>query len=251
MSVEYRVVERRWLSGERVLYVQRRMPSGGWGGSSCSALDVVVTGTSLRSRGTVSGRTSKSRARLRRRLETAMALGIDLGVMVTLTTKEKVSGRAIKGPLHRWMQGLVRKYRPELVIWVLEFQARGAAHVHAVTTCYLPMEWVARAWESTGMAPAASGTRVERVRRPKYLMKYCGKQGQEVDPLDRPTGRTWGMRGSRSSEVSSASRGVVEYVGAATGDKDRCVYLQKAARPDFPGQKVWRSGDFIWKGGRF
>lgn len=130
------------------------------------------------------------------------------------------NGPEVKGHLRALWERLRRRgYLSEhAIIWWLEFQARGAAHIHAVTTGYIDKSWIADAWaEITGGNPRAC-SRVEGLRNPdaagSYAAKYAAKRDQKVAPeWFANVGRWWGYVGRRPEEgdlpswASARSRG--------------------------------------------
>lgn len=87
-------------------------------------------------RGVIQCWSAKSRARLTYRLGT-LAIGAQFtGVceMVTLTYPSEfpLSGRVVKRHLAAWRRRMERRYGDRRAVWKLEFQRRGAPHVHVL-----------------------------------------------------------------------------------------------------------------------
>ena len=130
------------------------------------------------------------------------------------------------------------------VVWVLEFQSRGAPHFHLLTSVWVPKEWLARTWH--GIAGAGdpkhlkSGTSVgsardtpERNLRAYFIKRYVSKGGDQkrVPEGFADVGRMWGCsrglakaRGScrlRESEGVEAKRLMARYVTAERRRRNR------------------------------
>ena len=107
-----------------------------------------------------------------------------------------------KRDLHAWVRRLLRRYPHASVIWRLEFQERGAPHFHLLVfgVEFIPARWVSRTWaEVVGSGDPRherAGTRVERVRSWRGVMRYASKY--LAKPQEGPTGwtgRVWGVYG--------------------------------------------------------
>jgi hypothetical protein len=163
--------------------------------------------------------------RSRRRL---MERAWDLGelerpdLMLTLTMPAEwrsvcADGRAFKRHVKAWRARLTRHLLPLGVgdwaaLWFLEFQARGAPHLHVILwgpgLAFLDVDamrkWTSESWsEVVGHADPVerekhlhAGTRVERMRRDHfgYATKYANKMEQKrvPDGFDS-VGRFWGF----------------------------------------------------------
>lgn len=173
--------------------------------------------------------TPTSASRLRRYVDNYYC---DFYGMVTLTYGQQwpTDGRQVKKHLNAFVERLRRLgwLEEDSLVWWLEFQARGAPHIHMVVTGWLSRHWVASAWSEITGTPVESGTRVERLRDPdaagSYAGKYCAKSEQkEVPPGYENVGRFWGRRGKSGPagnvpKVSAASTvGARAYVRAAAG----------------------------------
>ena len=127
--------------------------------------------------------------------------------MVTLTYPRQFpnDGDDVKRNLKAFREALRRKVPGVSMLWFLEFQRRGAPHVHIMlrgVRVYKAMQhWVSETWYricGTGdLRHLAAGTRLERVRNPNgarnYCVKYCSKMRQKVVPPNyRNVGRFWG-----------------------------------------------------------
>ena len=97
------------------------------------------------------------------------------------------------------------------MLWVMEFQKRGAPHFHILVDKHIPHQDVAAMWykivSSGDEKHLKAGTRVSRIKNVKqvicYISKYLGKKNyQKVVPEGfENVGRFWGM-----------SRGMLEFV---------------------------------------
>lgn len=180
--------------------------------------DCVVRRASMRGKGRMSGggfrrkilQFSKgSRARL------AFVAGntdIDLVTLVTLTYPREYpcDGKIVKQHLNAFLTW-ARKHNPGLsYLWFLEFQKRGAPHIHLMLSCELPRKAterieayreIAQRWyaivDSKDIRHLKAGTRTERVRSQDgarhYAVKYTSKMRQKVVPAGfENVGRFWG-----------------------------------------------------------
>lgn len=181
-------------------------------------------------RGVIRELSDAARDRLADRAATLDAQGHEPEVMVTLTSpanweqiyvcdQDGVSldgGRIFKAQLKAFRKRLER-FLARLgiaswsVLWFLEFQKRGAPHVHLlVFGCSMPepvrralRSWCGRAWSSVVGNPdpvelskhQRAGTQVARMKKKHfgYAKKYASKMEQKEVPDDfRHVGRFWG-----------------------------------------------------------
>jgi len=127
--------------------------------------------------------------------------------MLTLTYPRQFpnDGKDVKRNLDAFFTSLRRKVPAVSMLWFLEFQRRGAPHIHIMlrgVRVYKAMQhWVSETWYricGTGdLRHLAAGTRLERVRNPNgarnYCVKYAHKMKQKrVPPNYRNVGRFWG-----------------------------------------------------------
>ena len=127
--------------------------------------------------------------------------------MLTLTYPRRFpnDGHDVKRNLHNFLRELRRKIPGVSVLWFLEFQRRGAPHIHILirgARVYKAMQrWVSKTWyricDTGDLRHLAAGTRLERVRSPNgarnYTVKYAHKMQQKVVPAGyRNVGRFWG-----------------------------------------------------------
>jgi hypothetical protein len=108
------------------------------------------------------------------------------------------------------LASLRRRFKGLLYLWFLEFQERGAPHIHILLTLELPKDkrykrivrgWLALRWYeivgSEDVKHLLAGTSWERVRCKDglrhYAVKYASKTRQKEVPLGfQDVGRFWG-----------------------------------------------------------
>lgn len=155
-------------------------------------------------RGDVSVFSRRSRQRL---AFIASNTDIHFTSMLTLTYPREFpnDGDDVKRNLRAFIKALRRKTSSVSLLWFLEFQRRGAPHIHIMVRgvrVYKPMQrWVSETWyRICGTADPRhlrAGTRLERVRNPNgarnYAVKYAHKMHQKrVPEAYRNVGRFWG-----------------------------------------------------------
>ena len=164
----------------------------------------------LVSRGNIVEFSARAASRMRRYLRTCQA---EYRTMLTLTYPgvHPSNGRAVKEHLRQFQQRLRRYVRGSQdgfsLFWFLEFQERGAPHIHAFCTHEIPFEQVARLWYevvgSDDIRHLHAGTRIERIRSGRYgtcsyATKYAAKHCQKDVPVEfADVGRFWGVYGER------------------------------------------------------
>ena len=146
--------------------------------------------------------------------------------MVTLTYPERFpnDGRKVKRDLKAFLEFLRRDIGKPNYLWFLEFQKRGAPHIHILLDWPLPRarankkafrDRVAMTWYRLAATKdpkhLAAGTRVEAIRKPdggaRYCVKYCLKMRQKAVPEGyRNVGRFWGCRTNVLPEPESIHR---------------------------------------------
>lgn len=127
--------------------------------------------------------------------------------------------RASKEHLRVFARWLLRSSGATSVLWVLEWQARGAPHYHLlVDAAWIPCRDVARAWHraTAGLASVVAGTRTERLRCGRLeIGSYMSKLVVEITKMSQKqapgvwTGRYWGVYGDRSMHSVSASESIL------------------------------------------
>jgi len=125
-------------------------------------------------------------------------------VMITLTYPDvyPTNGKEVKRHLNIMLTRLRKRYPSIKYLWFLEFQSRGAPHLHLlVSVSFVPYDWIREAWyEIVGSGDVKhfdAGTKVERVRKNRgakhYAVKYAMKCEQKDVPCNyRDVGRFWG-----------------------------------------------------------
>ena len=127
--------------------------------------------------------------------------------MMTLTYPRVFpnDGKDVKRNLNAFLVALRRRTEDVKYLWFLEFQKRGAPHIHIVVRGVRvnrdAQHWVSKTWyrlcATNDPRHLAAGTRLERVRSPNgarnYCVKYAYKMHQKnVPALYRNVGRFWG-----------------------------------------------------------
>ena len=132
--------------------------------------------------------------------------------MVTLTYPGQFSsdGKEIKKHLNAFLVWCRRRFESPSYLWFLEFQRRGAPHIHLLIDTSLPQltdertavyREVSERWYaivgSRDIRHRNAGTRCERVRKKdgaaRYCLKYAYKTRQKCVPeAYRNVGRFWG-----------------------------------------------------------
>ncbi|GAI76059.1 unnamed protein product, partial [marine sediment metagenome] len=131
-------------------------------------------------RGEISFFSRRSRQRL---AFIASNTDVQFTAMLTLTYPKVFpnNGDDVKRNLKAFREALRRKVPDVSMLWFLEFQRRGAPHVHIMlrgVRVWRPMQlWVSRTWyrivSSGDPRHLAAGTRLERVRSPNGARNYC------------------------------------------------------------------------------
>lgn len=157
---------------------------------------------------------------LRRLAFVANNADTEFSSMVTLTYPAEFppDGFTVKRHLHLFLYYFQSRFKNSLYLWVLEFQRRGAPHLHIFVNVALPDEpgwrkleyaWLSYIWYdivgSGDRKHLAAGTRWEDIREPEgarhYVVKYAAKKWQKaVPPEFRQVGRFWGC--SRSLSIT-------------------------------------------------
>jgi len=132
---------------------------------------------------------------------------INFTSMITLTYPREFpnDGKDVKRDFHAFLDALRRKVKDLEYLWFLEFQKRGAPHIHllirGLRVSKENQAWLSQTWYricATGdPLHLRAGTRLERIRKPDgarhYAVKYAFKMKQKVVPENyRNVGRFWG-----------------------------------------------------------
>lgn len=145
----------------------------------------------------------------------------DFKVFGTLTYPDEfpTSGVVVKGHWRAFIERLRRIGWLDTgsIFWWLEFQKRGAPHLHYLATEWIGKIWVANAWADITGGNAEACSRVEAIRYPdrmgSYVMKYMLKSEQKDIPEGfGHVGRMWGISGPKFFEGKPR----LPFVGAAT-----------------------------------
>lgn len=173
-------------------------------------------------RGEISAFSGASRRRLSRYIGNCEAQYRYLG---TLTVRAwSLDGSVFKRQLDRYLVWFMRAQKRvaerlgpagsgpkrSSVLWWLEFQARGAPHVHFLYTERIPWQAAAEAWSRVLGDPSvkSTATRFEKIKNPEampaYIGKYAAKWEQKAVPeAFHKVGRFWGVRGYRETKVAT------------------------------------------------
>lgn len=168
------------------------------------------------------------------------ATSIEFRSIMTLTYGKfyPLDGAAVKGHLNLMLIWLRAAYPGFSYVWVLEFQQRGAPHVHILTSLSEPLEWqrreFAHKWsgysskfntnledERTEADTVSERRKVyqvhrhpkswEAIRRPdgavRYMLKYCLKMSQKQVPTSyQDVGRFYGYSRDVKDNISVEAR---------------------------------------------
>lgn len=153
---------------------------------------------------------------------------------LTLTTRECLHPRVFKVLSFRFFRILKDKFPSMAVIWRLEYQERGAPHIHCIlyNAPWVDKKWVQAQWGKI-VGQDEPFTRIERVRTYKKLMvyvaKYVGKVGtvsgfnigtysdrnEGLTYSDLETqGRVWGVYNRRALPYARVERAEIDQGGA-------------------------------------
>jgi hypothetical protein len=128
-------------------------------------------------------------------------------------------GREVKRALRAWRAYMVRRFGDRRAVWVLEFQGRGAPHLHVWLPYFVPVTawadvraaWHRCAYPNPRIRPPdhlQQGVRFDGwvARSPAALIAYVAKYGakgeQKRIPFGmREVGRMWGISGTAKPDV--------------------------------------------------
>lgn len=210
-------------------------------------------------RGEITKLSRDSRRRMEKYVQNCTAKYRFLG---TLTVREwSPDGRVFKEQLNEYLRWKLRSMKCnarmrgdeqalESVFWWLEFQARGAPHVHYLYTTFQRWDLCARVWAKVLGDPGIEkiATRFEKIRKPEAMAAYVGKYAAKLEQKEVPSsyrnvGRFWGIRGCRETRVRTL---VCRTEQAAL---DMQLALAKAAELEEQAgncqQRPWRNGDGV------
>ena len=155
-------------------------------------------------RGAVTEFTADSARRLKRAIDNSWC---DYRVFGTLTYGARYprDGAIVKRHMRRLWERLRRigYFENHCLVWFLEFQGRGAPHIHFVATGWMDKGWLAEAWALITNGDARVCTRIEGLRSPEHageyaakISRYSAKSEQKDVPNDFVrVGRWWGRIG--------------------------------------------------------
>ena len=231
------VSAKRFSSGECYFYKSRLVTGGTHDESKRGLVGEAASKSSLR--------------RLRRYVENSVAV---YKSMVTLTYPAVFpSATESKQHLNAFLQSLYRMEKCVSVLWVMEYQKRGAVHYHLLCdTDFISYQKIAALWFSAtkGTSDIAAGTQIKKLDDNKigiasYLSKYLSKSYQKNNENGLQGGRYWGVRGERDMKPMEASTVVVDGSTASQ-------MLEKAVKEndgyEFDGGVWWRclQYDMFW-----
>jgi hypothetical protein len=156
----------------------------------------------------------KSRNRL---LFAAFNASVDWFAFLALTYPAEfpTNGLVVRRHRNQFLIYLRRQHPGIHYLWALEFQERGAPHLHLLVDQYVAKEWLSDIWfaivDSGDEKHLRSGTRIESVRGREHgasylAKKYTGKKAQKEVPVEyQNVGRFWGMSRSLVAPQQSAT----------------------------------------------
>lgn len=145
----------------------------------------VKDGPIIRTRGDVTGFTHNSRMRLLRkfhRIHAPDSPGYRSNVsFLTLTTKYHFHPRVFKAMAQKLFKRISRKYARLSLVWRLEFQKRGAPHMHCVlyNAPWIDRSWLVAAWSEVVEEPKPV-VDIRRVKTGRQLISYVSKYVAKV-----------------------------------------------------------------------
>lgn len=200
-------------------------------------------------RGKPRGLSEASKRHLKRKLRNAEA---EWEAFVTLTYPREFpkDGRVVKRHLNRFLQEVSRiSCGTALYLWGMEWQKRGAPHLHVVLSVWIPKEWLSKTWYrivgSGDPRHLRAGTQVESPRdvgplRAYFCTQYLEKGDSKQPPRGfRMPGRMWGCtRGlaKPKSELRLTENGGNRSVRLMR----RAERARRGGRP--PHHQRWRGG---------
>lgn len=137
-------------------------------------------------RGDVSVFSAQSRMRLLRLLARVSPPAVNgfrhRVTFLTLTTKAYHHPRIFKKYLQVFFKRLGRKAPRLSIIWRLEYQKRGAPHVHCIVynAPFIDKKWIQESWGEI-VGQSRPFTRIESIKSYKHLMSYASKYAAKVD----------------------------------------------------------------------
>lgn len=139
-----------------------------------------------RVRGDVTVFTKQSRLRLLRLLARVEPPSIDgfraRVTFLTLTSKAYYHPREFKRLMTVFFKRLGRKAPKLAIVWRLEYQKRGAPHVHCIVynAPYIDKTWIRDSWGEV-IGQELPFTRIEMIKSYRHLMSYASKYAAKVE----------------------------------------------------------------------
>jgi hypothetical protein len=139
-----------------------------------------------RGRGDVTRFTKQSRVRLLRLLARMSPPPIDgyraRVTFLTLTARAYYHPREFKRLMTVFFKRLGRKAPKLAIVWRLEYQKRGAPHVHCIVynAPYIDKTWIRDAWGQI-IGQDAPFTRIEMIKSHRHLMSYASKYAAKLE----------------------------------------------------------------------
>lgn len=132
---------------------------------------------------------------------------------LTLTTKAHLHPRQFKTYMRAFFKRLGRKAPRLAIVWRLEYQKRGAPHVHLIVynAPFMDKKWIQEIWGEI-VGQARPFTRIESIKSYKHLMAYASKYAAKVD-----------VRGFNTVTYLAEGEGVSKY-GSQTAGRVWGVY---------------------------
>lgn len=166
----------------------------------------------LPKRGRVEGFSGASRMRLLQmlaRIEPPDSSGYRFKVsFLTLTTRDFFHPRVLKKYMVDFLKRLGRRFPGMAVVWRLEYQQRGAPHLHMVlyNAPYVDKVWIQEVWGEI-VGQKRPFTRIERIRSYKHLIGYASKYCAKVEGAGFISGaKTTGTENLSDEEIATAGR---------------------------------------------
>jgi len=153
----------------------------------------------LPTRGTIKTCSPKSRNRARLILEDNRGV-FKVKACLTYPSEYPSTGKEVKRHLDILLKRIRRKYGEIKYFWVLEFQDRGAPHLHLLIDTFIHKDWLSKSWyeivDSGDPAHLSAGTYIAAIKDPDhdigYLTTYLGKEYQKKVPEEfGEQGRFW------------------------------------------------------------
>ena len=165
------------------------------------------------------------------------AVGVTAFAHCTYPADFPTDGRTVKLHLERLRHRLTRLGIGG--VWVLEFQQRGAPHLHMILTRNMDKEVFSRMWfevvGSNDPKHLAAGTRIEPMEEPhgaaRYVAGYCSKLDQKTVPEGfESVGRFWGHWGGINAKPVAVVESTVGTVARIVRTLRRAVNSDRSAR---------------------